>query len=247
MGPAERQYYRETWGFDPIDGLHRLGQDTIWVYEAGYELAADPALIAAGVSIHAQVSFNFMELTKKEWGIVRNKIVFRAAGGREAAVTCTHTVVYQGNVEVATDWAANPPASTNLLGPAILPPWEHFVALKSYVAALAEVGIGNLLAAAHSADDNTSAIKLPFGFNAEMQSQIFRALQTVAPGATRALQRDWLMGLIEVASVKWLIDRRALLNEIAPIPDLLKEIEDLAGDWVATYGDKIAALRGNVG
>lgn len=154
-GTNTRAYYREVWGFDPVrdrqrlhDGSDRPGRedpraragDGPYKYEAWFPLAADPSLHARGVQAGARVV-----VTPEP--PIQNRIVFRI-GPREAVVECVHLAVYAGPPrEVATlsiHEIVERAASTEDR-PVILPPEEHFVALKSYVGGIAAVGIGRLL------------------------------------------------------------------------------------------------------
>ncbi|MHA1734320.1 MAG: hypothetical protein ACTSU5_20465 [Promethearchaeota archaeon] len=150
VNEALRKYYVGTWGFDPDAQRIELegGDAGEYRYEAWFELARDPALHAAGVRVGARVDFRV--------DTVKNTIVFRR-GGSEASVECTHTLVYAGPLDEALTFAADEgleslPGSgeaklMEVHPPVQLPPEEHFVALRSYIAALSEVGLGKLMAA----------------------------------------------------------------------------------------------------
>ena len=103
------------------------------------------------------------------------RIVFRA-GGEEAEVWCVHVAVYAGPLESLPPDAEL--ARSSERRQVKLAPEEHFFALNSYVAGIAEVGLEAMFAAAREAGN------LPVGFNSLMQQQVLRALLCVAPAAT---------------------------------------------------------------
>ena len=133
-----------------------------------FPLQGDPSLHAAGVEIGAKVHVP----PDKNPSL---RIVFRA-GDKEDEVTCVHVAVYAGSLESLPPDAEL--AHSTEGHPIHLPPEEHFFALKSYVAGIAEVGLGAMFAIARDAKD------LSVGFNALMQEQILNALFFVAPAAT---------------------------------------------------------------
>ncbi len=171
---STRDYYRSTWGFDPLTDYRVVGNGYSR-YEECFPLSQDLPLQAVGIAICAQVDW-------KDEGI-QNRIVFRRTGAkgrqRTASVECTHTVVYAGPASDALTFADDISALPNKTGAdrerlsqngklATLPPWEHFAALKSYIAAVADVGVIALLSQSIMAPAE-STDGLPFGFNAEMQ------------------------------------------------------------------------------
>ncbi|OLS15166.1 MAG: hypothetical protein RBG13Loki_1211 [Promethearchaeota archaeon CR_4] len=64
------EYYRDTWGFDPVRDWINRNEDT-GAFEEWYPLSSDPNLCNAGVKIGARVTFNkYLEL-------LNNEILFR--------------------------------------------------------------------------------------------------------------------------------------------------------------------------
>ncbi len=145
--------------------------------EQWYPLANDPGLHAAGVEIGARVTFQGDKPPKM-------RIVFRA-GGKEASVECVHVAVYAGSLESLPPEAELARSSERY--PIQLAPEEHFFALNSYVAGIAEVGLGAMFAAAREAGGD-----FPVGFNALMQHQVIEVLCPLVPIALiDILSKDW--------------------------------------------------------
>ncbi len=259
--PADRAYYREAWGFDPVmECIHLRGGH--YRYETGFPLDHDPGLDAAGVRVAARVDFSSK-------GEIHNRIVFWRVN-QEALVECTHTVAYAGPAQDALTLGDDSLVRDGFLardvqamvkragGPVTLPPWEHFAALKSYVAAVAEAGVGNMLRAAWAVDHEKGmrqeevvpVLQLPFGFNSEMQAQVLRAIVDVAPAAGRSLVVEWGCELLDTAPVAWLAEQLGLLNKLTDNassasrleddhPEVLKPVQELLLAWL---GDRLATM-----
>ncbi len=241
MSEKDREYYRQTWGFDPVADArpsHEHYPDPAlkdtpetpehphskvrgdYCYIKEFPLEADWDLNAVGVRIQAGV-----EVFGEQ---IQNVIKFLRRGkgnqqGRKAEITCTHTVVYAGPATQALSLAKDsllqepyPPEIRGILsragGPVKLPPWEHFAAMKSYVAAIAEIGIGNILRGAFAATDG-GILCQSFGFNSAMQAQVIRALRYIAPSTTRALLRDFFLEIADHVDREWLNGRFPALDE----------------------------------
>ncbi len=192
---STRDYYRSIWGFDPVADCHILSSGSFW-YEECFPLPEDLPLHAVGIKICARVDW--------EGEDVHNRILFRRIDDkgrrRKRSVECTHTVVYTGPASDALTFAEDFETFTNMTQAdrarliqkeklVTLPPWEHFAALKSYVAAVADMCVIALLRQSIIASTE-SADGLPFGFNAEMQEQVARALRAIAPRALILIYRD---------------------------------------------------------
>ncbi len=139
--------------------------------EQWYPLASDPGLHAAGVEIGARAII-------KGSGAPEMRIVFRR-GSIEAYVTCVHVAVYAGPLESLPSEAELARSSEHQK--IHLAPEEHFFALNSFVAGIAEIGIRTMFTAAREAGD------LPVGFNALMQAQFLQALFNIEPATTQDL------------------------------------------------------------
>ncbi len=214
MAEDDRDYYRQVWGFDPV--ADRISVGGKFQYRTEFPLSCDPRLTAAGVKIAAEVMF-----TKR--GEVLNHIVF-FKGRREAHINCTHTVIYSGTMDdaltLAQDGILNKfrtlgeQALFNRAGTAKLPPEEHFVALRSYVAAIAEAGIESLLGAGNPPawDGHDLGMSQPFGFNAAMRTQVVAALREVAPSAAEAILRNVFAELVTTGGPEWFRSRLMLLD-----------------------------------
>lgn len=155
------RYYWDTWGFDPArvrreaPPCHSSGI-AYWL-EDGFPLDApgDDLLDALGLTLWARVEV-------PSSGQPRNRLVLRrgydsglptppgddssAKGVVEAAVDCVHLAVYAAPLGVLADLAPSDQAelarsTENNPQPVVLPPLEHFAALRSFAAGLADLGI----------------------------------------------------------------------------------------------------------
>jgi len=113
--------------------------------------------------------------------------VFRA-GDKEACVECVHVAVYAGPLESLPPDAELARSSES--HPIKLAPEEHFFALNSYVAGIAEAGLGGMFALAREAGN------LSVGFNALMQRQVLTVLSRIAP----AVALDFCLWIIDDAT-----------------------------------------------
>lgn len=172
-------YYRETWGFDPARVRRGVppGKDPTGAYwlEDGFPLDApgDELLDALDVTLWARV-----EVAPD--GTPRNHLVFKrgvgAPGGPrvEAIVHCVHLAVYAAPLEELVGLPARQQAelarsTENARVPVALAPLEHFAALRSFAAGLADLGIKHVLAM-----DARS-----LGFNDLLVKQLGNALETL--------------------------------------------------------------------
>ncbi len=168
-----------------------------FVREQFYPLVNDPGLHAAGVKIGARVKSSPHHSPQL-------RIVFRA-WNNEASVECVHIAVYAGPLDTL------PPvdvmARSTERHPIKLPPEEHFFALNSYVAGIADVGLGTMFKMALEMGN------IPVGFNSMMQQQVLYALNRLAP--------DALVDLLLRAGDDNPIVRKALVRfDQIPIPVL---------------------------
>jgi len=185
-------------------------------YEADFSLGEDLFLNRVGVKIGARTEMDAYR--------IRNRIVFKR-GDKESAVDCVHTAVC-----VFENVTALPPTGEedSILEQvesteehhAYLSLAEHFASLKSYVAGIAEIGLGNIMTTSYHSED-LNPMTLPFGFNAQMQAQILRALREIAPVETRALIRDHLVELATSVPPDWFIARLSMLDAIYGFADTL--------------------------
>lgn len=174
LDAGRRAYYRETWGWDPCRARIPLdagpGVPGGFRYEAGFPLdgPGDEWLDAAGVTIWARVDVIA--------GEPHNQVVFKVGTiAGEWRVECVHSVVHAAPLEALAELtpgdfetlARSPPRRT-----AVLPPEEHFVALRSFVAGLTELGLTRLAAR------QTGAL----GVNFHLRHQLRRVLEDVLYG-----------------------------------------------------------------
>ncbi len=167
----KRPVKRPKRGRRPAKRMQRIpGAPKEW--EQWYPLANDPDLQAAGIEIGARAVF-------QAGSPPQLRIMFRA-GGKEASAECVHAAIYQEHLESLSAEGelirSSEEYSLNLA------PEEHFFALNSYVAGIAEVGLGAMFVIAREAGN------LPVGLNNLMQNQIFEALFTVACDAAIIFQ-----------------------------------------------------------
>ncbi len=209
----QQSYYISVWGFDPLNDWYP-GSKGLMRYEEKFNPLSDPNLQQAGIEIYARVEFN-----PDDRQDIHNRIVFKNVSSlQEGSVDCTHTVIYRDQSEdalgltdeeffrnsVITD-ANTEENNVQLL---ILTPEEHFVALKSFVASVVEMGVIHLIQ-----ESFKSGTDLSFGFNSEMQNQIILALYLVAPHTAIAIVTDFLLDLIDKNSEDWLFSRLPLLKK----------------------------------
>jgi hypothetical protein len=234
---ADKAYYKETWKQD-IVALSECPEPVAsdpdckhYRLETCFPLLHDPDLPK---EICARTEVGLEGKNK-----LLNRIVFRECkGGKEGTVDCTHVAVYTAPVESAEEIATATPeelaVSSENLPEIKLPPLEHFGALQSYVAAIADMGIHKMFDAARA--KSVEAASMPFGFNPAMQSQILRALTAVKPEsgtslkfmqgeqylehglgrlAPQALDLDNAIGLFETISDEQFV--RSLLPELGVV------------------------------
>ncbi|GAB4331696.1 MAG: hypothetical protein Kow0069_39280 [Promethearchaeota archaeon] len=205
-------YYAGVHGVE----LHRAGRRRAGggtSHEAAFRLENDPELDAAGVVVVARVEVDRLGL-----GRPKPTIAFRRRDGEEGVVRCVH---------LALDASAGGTGVPRASRPLRLSPEEHFVALRSYVAAVAEVGVERLLADAALASVRGGPVEDPdevgFGFNVEMRHQVVRALSRVAPKAARRLVARHVARLAREAPAWWFVDRLWLVHRTYDLKDLLAD------------------------
>ncbi|GAB4325080.1 MAG: hypothetical protein Kow0069_31020 [Promethearchaeota archaeon] len=212
-----REYYMRCFGFDPIEDKH--ASSGRFYYEETHELQNDPELHALGVTITARVEFDEDDYFTGPQP--HNSVVFRRPDGREAEVDCIHTAVYSvglGELEkiLEDDDSENrllEMAFSTEMRPVDLPPEEHFVALKSFVAGVASMGLSNLLGASyHSEEVNPET--LPIGFNDALQRQVCRCLREVAPEAFVPVVRKVLLAAASSSTPRWFLRRLELFDRM---------------------------------
>jgi len=223
----------EEFGIDWEDALRCYWSDCEeYTLEECFLLPADPELQAAGVVVCARV-------INDDKG-VRNRITFYNSLSKKASVNCTHTAVCDlplgeaaGMLESgkATEFAKSLEGISREVD---LPPWEHFKALRSYVAGVTDMGISNLMQASYAGGDPG---ELPFGFNSMMQKQVMKAIGKVAPNALNAVKvkafwelregnPDWLKSRFDLLDVRFKFAEMACkLGD----PDFLKEVMRAGG------------------
>jgi hypothetical protein len=212
----DREYYRTTWGFDPIsDRIMPPAQkhSMKYYFNEDIPLENDPELAGAGVSLHARVEVNWNNES-------HNRIVF-AQGRRETAVNCIHTIIHvaplQELAKITQDEFRDRVRSTEGRT-AVLPPWEHFTALKSFASGLAAAGVLNQVFPrnfSHNQEDS-----LPLEMNPILLKQLRDALKKIANSVVQRRNIEMLGDLIDQVPEDWLISRWHLLNGVYAINDI---------------------------
>lgn len=208
----EQDYYRTMWGFDlvaekiePTSIMNEERKENnlpplLYYYDAPISIENDPELETAGVKVHTRVEVD-------EHG-ADNRIIFRR-GDECSTVYCVHSAVYTAPAEkmmVLPEDKLPVIANSTEYAPAILPPWGHFVALKSYVAGIASVGFLELYRRSYQQNELKEASDGHF-LNMTLSSQINKALHSIAPEVVQPILFEILGDLLERVPVKWLIDR----------------------------------------
>ncbi len=177
----ERAYYRETWGFDPVADKKALPSlhEVLYYYESSIPLEKDPELTSAGIMMCARVEVDAQ-------GKSHNRIVF-TRGEKSAEIECVHTAVYTASASEIVDM---PEGKLKQLVASrrgkvvILPAWEHFVALKSFVSGIAAVGLLWLLdpiAQLQRDIPMTAKTTMDLPFSLELIMQIQHVLAQIVP------------------------------------------------------------------
>ncbi len=209
LTPAERAYYRETWGFDPVADKKDSPPlpYVLFYYETPIPLENDPELQAAGVTMHTRVEVD-------EEGVSHNRIVFKR-GDKSAKVTCVHTTVYSAPAREVLKFSEKKLEEIfeKTEGqPTLLPPWEHFAALKSFAGGLAAVGIFQHLGFTRLCKKDATIWKDPneLKYNGDWElgfhDQLRDALIVVAPETIFPVLDASFADLLDRVSVQWLLD-----------------------------------------
>lgn len=244
------------------DGIYT----TPYRYEAEFPLAQDPPLSALGVTVLALVEYDCRRT-------IHNLVVFKR-GEKESHVACVHTVAYnipEAPIEeddeeyselkdAEVDFDSSRESHQMPGNGVILPPWGHFAALRSFVGGIAEFGVTQIITfpITPREEGEGKAVVPPFGMNEGLLQQFLRAVEEIAPSATAAIRRDFLLNLLENSSVDWLsLHPSPLLlvgcksedddehTYIMPWQDSRTLLDDLCkyapADWINAHKAKITA------
>ncbi len=185
LSSEERSYYRKMWGFDPVsekkNSPHR--QNASYYYEAIIPLESDQALQIAGVILHAIVDVDHC-------GKSHNNLVF-TRGTQSRQIFCLYTV-------------ANPlsDSPSKHAVSAILPPWEHFIALKYFAYGIASMGIFNTLPCFTLLNERKGEFSST-DFIFELLSKIQDVLLAIVPEKLLPRINEYCKNLIESMPIKW--------------------------------------------
>ncbi len=181
---------------------------------------------------------------------IRNRIVFKR-GDDETTVDCVHTAVcvfknanalpQEGEEESTILEQVKSTEGRQVC----LPLAEHFASLKSYVAGIAELGIGNIMMTSYQSED-LNPITLPFGFNAQMQAQILQALRKIAPAESCSLIRDHLVEMATSVPPDWFVDHLTLFDDIYGLADTLfnePQAFEVVDEVVHSYTFRLSAAK----
>ncbi|GAB4324096.1 MAG: hypothetical protein Kow0069_29510 [Promethearchaeota archaeon] len=215
MDPGERDYYVEVHGFDPV--ADRLPTEEGFAYEATYSLSngSDAELDAAGVKIVARVRV-------EAGGVTRNQIAFRA-GDLEKIVHCVHTAVYVGELSEVSDLSAEllaDLAQSTENKPIQLTPEEHFASLKSYVAGLAELGLGNAFRWVYGPGGSLDGL----GFNSLLLQQVATAIRSLVPEASKRFFTSVAVEIARASPPSWLVENIEFLDRALGLGDVFLDL-----------------------
>ncbi len=207
LTPEERAYYRETWGFDPVADKKDSPSlpHILYYYDTVIPLDNDSELQAAGVGLHARVEAD-------ENGKSHNRIVFRR-GGNSAEITCMHTAIYSAPAQEVFNLPGErlEELVTSTEGHSILlPPWEHFAALKSFVNGLAVIGILRLCIPRSTRAENDEMFAV--GIDSFLGNEIASALYSLTPEIMQPRRLQLLDEFLDTTSSEWLIKRWEFLD-----------------------------------
>ncbi|HMF30833.1 MAG TPA: hypothetical protein VKK79_05440, partial [Candidatus Lokiarchaeia archaeon] len=214
----KQQYYIGNFNFDPANKFFIGAETDSYFYEETFPLTQDPGLNETGITVAARVTCHGQNMPV-------NHIVFKR-GSAERLVKCVHTAVCnltRDEINQMGDQFEEKVieyAQTAEHQPVQLPAEDHFVALKSYVAGIAELGIANVMTASYYSE-NVNPELLPFGFNTFMQKQICTALRELAPLPTREMIANHVLSLFNEVSLTWLEPRLDLLDSMYNLKDAL--------------------------
>ncbi len=203
-----RESYVNIWGFDPENDLKPTTGGT-FAYEAHFPLTQDPPLGDAGISVIARVEVG-------QDGTSKNRIVLVAKDGREASITCSHTVVYDvpppESPTRAVEQGSFQMRSTEQR-PGFLRPWDHFAALKSFVGALADCGFATMIFAGLDAESqgmDTTGV----GVNSYLRKQIIESLGNLGGDILPKFRADFLDYVLDTTPAEWIAVNFNRLDEI---------------------------------
>ncbi len=179
----------------------------VYHYEAGIPLENDPELQAAGVTVQVRVDVDVK-------GEIKNRVIF-SRGDQAAEFRCMHTIVYAAPAQEVLDlsWEKIEALARTPRGDrAILPPWEHFVSLKSYVAGIAAVGFLDAIDVLRGDGEGDSSPPI-----LREDSEIFeffrKTIFKIAANAMISRFMRNLGALLENKPVQWLVDHWWTLSD----------------------------------
>ncbi len=184
LSKEECEYYRTIWGFDPVDDCQPLLEGK-FRYNACVPMKDIGVMICARVIWHAKGHCNY--------------IIF-GRDTEETFVASTNRLIYAGLTPITPGFDFNiytprenlTPEARDLLrragNPAVLPPWVHFAALKTYIAAVAEVGLLSLLRQSYPA--LKEPVDAALNSSPDLHRQFVWSLHAIAPSIAEAIFRD---------------------------------------------------------
>ncbi len=200
---------------DPDESPEYYVWPLVYHYEAGIPLENDPELQAAGVTVQVRVDVDVR-------GEIKNRVIF-TRGDQSAEFRCVHTIVYAAPAHEVFDLSdkrffdlsderiealARAPRGNR----AILPPWEHFIALKSYVAGIAAAGFLDAINVLRGNGENHSSLPL-LREDSEMFEFFRKTLFKVAANAMISRFMRNLGDLFESMPVQWLVEHWWTLSD----------------------------------
>ncbi len=212
----DRDFYKHHFGFDPVaDRITKVPPASLdeeidyttmpveFRYEVTFPLVEDEILHAAGIRIGARCDV-FQD------GTAHNRVFFKR-GDLETAIRCVHTVLnsppnssQESPLQLGLDRfleSGNTLTDERSLARFNSPdskisPQDHFTALKSYVAGIADVGLSTFLAAKR---EEKTRLGESWGTLQywHVTSQLVNALLQIAPDVYDPFIRQFLIPLID--------------------------------------------------
>ncbi len=185
LSKEEREYYRSAWGFDPVGAAQPLVEGK-FRYNACVPLEDIGVIICARVIWHEKGHCSY--------------IIFQR-DTEETYVASTNRLIYAGLTPITPGFDFNirtpreklTPEARELLrragNPAVLPPWVHFAALKTYITAVAELGLLSLFRQSYP-DPKESEYATSHSTFAEWHQSFAWGLHAIAPSIAEAVFRD---------------------------------------------------------
>ncbi|HMF32292.1 MAG TPA: hypothetical protein VKK79_12800, partial [Candidatus Lokiarchaeia archaeon] len=123
-------------------------------------------------------------------------------------------------------------------------PWRQFAVLKSFVASISELGLAHVLAAAAQSDVENNEKPQNIWLYFEKGEKLLRTLSGVAPVASTALVREWIIELVDIGYTDWLAPwvKEVMYNHFQLEWLLAAVWEPNSKDWCNAHTEQLAVL-----